>query len=559
MAERPKRRRVVESDPSAPATAGDRIRWKGFCEIESDPAFFNVMLRDFGVKDVRVQEVVSLDPEMLSFLHRPIYGLIFLFRWREEDADKQEPSCPEGIWFANQTVNNACASVALLNIVNNVPDLDLGDHLEQFKHFTADFTPALRGDAIGNFEFVKTIHNSFARKMDMLNADLQLKNDASSRKKPKAKSSDEDDAGFHFIAFVPIQGKVWKLDGLERQPQSLESIKGDDWVRQVAPEIESRMAQYEEGQIEFAIMSLVREPLADLVTALAENVMSINVLSQRLGQVKPGWEDFLSERTGDGKAAGDETIIGPCEHYQLYAETIDQAEPSPVLQTRLKSDRVTELLTAREELVTAQAGLRASIRDETKAFRTDNERAASRRNDKAGAHTEDSAQLPLQMVEAQNLLQESTITELWMRLAAGYMAHSYAEQVLLLHETRSGLLEDTFHWSFDPSRAIEEGSDEWMINEMFDATDDILNLWEDIKNEHMRALRPPAGTSLTAHLEAIVSGGLSTSSFKEKVSEFLSGLLSAHPAPLLTQLESGKIDGLSPRSTAALKRRAGFV
>lgn len=142
------------------------------------------------------------------------------------------------------------------------------------------------------------------------------------------------------------------------------------------------MAQYEEGQIEFAIMSLVREPLADLVTALAENVMSINVLSQRLGQVKPGWEDFLSERTGDGKAAGDETIIGPCEHYQLYAETIDQAEPSPVLQTRLKSDRVTELLTAREELVTAQAGLRASIRDETKAFRTDNERAASRRNDK---------------------------------------------------------------------------------------------------------------------------------------------------------------------------------
>ncbi|KAL8944820.1 MAG: hypothetical protein Q9216_000242 [Gyalolechia sp. 2 TL-2023] len=121
------------------------------------------MLRDFGVKDVRVQEVVSLDPDMLECLHRPIYGLIFLFRWREEDADKQEPSCPKGIWFANQTVNNACASVALLNIVNNVPELDLGDQLEQFKRFTADFTPALRGDAVGNFEFVKAIHNSFAR------------------------------------------------------------------------------------------------------------------------------------------------------------------------------------------------------------------------------------------------------------------------------------------------------------------------------------------------------------------------------------------------------------
>ena len=60
-------------------------------------------------------------------------------------------------------MNNACASVALLNIVNNVPDLELGDNLEHFKDFTAKFTPALRGDAINNFEYIKNIHNSFAR------------------------------------------------------------------------------------------------------------------------------------------------------------------------------------------------------------------------------------------------------------------------------------------------------------------------------------------------------------------------------------------------------------
>lgn len=398
MAGRPKRRRVADTDcslskthgfdafpkdTSAPATVEDRRRWKGFCEIESDPAFFNVMLREFGVKDVRVQEVVSLDPEMLGLLHRPIYGLIFLFRWREEDTDKQEPSCPEDIWFANQTVNNACASVALLNIVNNVPGLHLGDHLEQFKHFTADFTPALRGDAIGNFDFVKSIHNSFARKMDMMNADLQLKNDASNRKKRKAKSSDENDAGFHFIAFVPIQGKVWKLDGLERQPQSLGSFQGDDWVGQVAPEIEARMAQYEEGQIEFAVMSLVKDPLADLVTALARNVRGINFLAQRLNQIKPDWEQFLIENTGDSNPASHETITGPCEQYQLYAETIALAELIPELQTRSDSNKVTELLIGREALVAAQAGLRASIRDELKAFRMDNDRAASRRNDKS--------------------------------------------------------------------------------------------------------------------------------------------------------------------------------
>ena len=57
----------------------------------------------------------------------------------------------------------------------------------------------------------------------MLNGDLQLKNDATAKKKGRTTTQDDDDsdAGFHFIAFVPVDGKVWKLDGLERQPQNL--------------------------------------------------------------------------------------------------------------------------------------------------------------------------------------------------------------------------------------------------------------------------------------------------------------------------------------------------
>ena len=111
MATGPKRRRLAKSgdassegpssraysqDPSAPATNEERSRWKGFCEIESEPvspaeipnitqpdllqAFFNVMLRDFGVEGVRVQEVVSLDPDMLAYL--PYDPLRVIFRHR---------------------------------------------------------------------------------------------------------------------------------------------------------------------------------------------------------------------------------------------------------------------------------------------------------------------------------------------------------------------------------------------------------------------------------------------------------------------------------------------
>lgn len=79
--------KIFPEEPLAPATNRDKQNWKGFCEIESEPvsawqrnphlpyevltnfqAFFNVMLKDFGVRGVKVQEVVSLDDEILTFL-----------------------------------------------------------------------------------------------------------------------------------------------------------------------------------------------------------------------------------------------------------------------------------------------------------------------------------------------------------------------------------------------------------------------------------------------------------------------------------------------------------
>ncbi|KAL8895022.1 MAG: hypothetical protein Q9207_008329, partial [Kuettlingeria erythrocarpa] len=165
----------------------------------------------------------------------------------------------------------------------------------------------------------------------------------------------------------------------------------------------------------------------------------------------------------------------------------------------------------------------------------------------------------LSLSAAQNALQESTITKLWMRLAAGYMAQAFAAEVLVHGNNHQGLLQQTFRWGFDPNCDAKEGSDAWLINDMFDADYDVLSLWEDIKDEHMRALQPPDGAPLATHLKTIVSGGLSISTFNDKIAEFLLGLLCAHPKPLLTQLESGKVDDLSRRATATLKKRAGFV
>lgn len=59
------------------------------------------------------------------------------------------------------------------------------------------------------------------RKMDILNSDLQLRGEATSKKRSKSQDANDFESGFHFIAFMPAMGQVWKFDGLERQPQAL--------------------------------------------------------------------------------------------------------------------------------------------------------------------------------------------------------------------------------------------------------------------------------------------------------------------------------------------------
>ncbi|KAI9787743.1 MAG: hypothetical protein M1839_000275 [Geoglossum umbratile] len=371
--------------PFEPARAEDRLNWAGWCEIESEPAFFSVMLREFGVKDVKVQEVFTMDREILDGLNKPVHGLIFLFRWREDDPDKQEPSCPEEVWFANQTIGNACATIALLNIVNNIPSVDLGENLEGFKQFTKDFTPALRGYSIGNFEFARQIHNSFARKMDMFNVDMALRNDAAATKGKRSGQVGENtgEAGFHFIALVPIGDHVWKLDGLERQPQRLGKIGKRDWLDLATPVIQEMMMEYANDEEQFVLLAVVQDPLKNLRPQLAENVAALNKANKRLGEIMPDWRESANQSRVD--EFGDGAIHGPDAGYGISAEMIQNPVLSGAATATLGSDDAEKLMAFREELIQQQTTIRFEIRSEEQTQAEEAEKAASRRHDYGAA------------------------------------------------------------------------------------------------------------------------------------------------------------------------------
>lgn len=232
-----------------------------WCLIESDPGVFTELIRGFGVQDVVVEELYGLAPENFQNMH-PIYGLIFLFKWQRSDdttANVVRDSRLERLFFAKQVINNACATQAILSVLLNSPvkqsekddtnGIQLGETLSNFKEFSKEFDPTMKGLALSNSDTIRNVHNTFARQQ-MFEFD--------------AKQADKDDDVFHFISYVPFEGRLYELDGLREGPIDLGVIPAStDWVATARPVIEKRIQQYNADEIQFNLMALVadKEPI----------------------------------------------------------------------------------------------------------------------------------------------------------------------------------------------------------------------------------------------------------------------------------------------------------
>lgn len=288
----------------------------GWLELESDPGLFTMLVEDFGVHGVQVEEIYDLQKP----IEGPVHGFIFLFRWIEErrarrkiiDTSKmyvKDEDTVNEIFFAHQVVPNSCATHALLSVLLNT-ELQLGDTLTRLKQQTRGMSPDNKGWAIGNVPELACAHNSHAMS--------QVKRRLDRNSSGSVSTGRFTGEAFHFVSFVPIDKHLFELDGLKPFPMNHGPWAPDveDWTNKFRCVMADRLGITSgESDIRFNLMAVVPDRRIAITHKLKMLKTNEAIVTAALNKL------LTPTLTPTGTVAVDESLTGHSQLHQLSPST----------------------------------------------------------------------------------------------------------------------------------------------------------------------------------------------------------------------------------------------
>lgn len=219
--------------------------------LESNPDVMNKFLQKLGVSEKwNVVDVIGLDPELLSFVPRPVIAVMLLFplsdayekhkQAQENEILSKGQNVTPDIFYMKQNLSNACGTIALVHsVANNIDKIELSEgHMKMFLNEASGLDSAARGALLEKCQGIIDAHQELAQE--------------GQTNTPGA----DDPVNHHFITFVHKDGSLYELDGRRAFPVNHGSTTSDTLLDDAAKVCREFMAR-DPNELRFTVVALV--------------------------------------------------------------------------------------------------------------------------------------------------------------------------------------------------------------------------------------------------------------------------------------------------------------
>ena len=199
--------------------------------LESDPDLLNTYCSDINSGlNAQFVDVYGFDDELLEMVPEPVKALMFLFP--VDIRSKEHTEFKGKCWFAKQTINNACGTVAVIHALANT-GLAQGK-VKQYIDETKNASALERGKKLESAKFIEEAHKQTAG---------------------LGTSEMDESTTLHFVTFIPVEGRIVEFDGRYEHP--IDHGKYTDFLKDAAKVVEDIVKKSEATS--FNLMALVAD------------------------------------------------------------------------------------------------------------------------------------------------------------------------------------------------------------------------------------------------------------------------------------------------------------